>query len=60
MKGKGRKGRQKKKWEDNNKKWTGMDFASANGATGDRTRWRLACCNAICGAPTTSHEDGID
>ena len=27
MKGKRKRGRQKKRWEDNIKEWTGMDFA---------------------------------
>ena len=38
MQGKRRKGRQKKRWEDNVKEWTGMDFASLTRATEDRTR----------------------
>ena len=29
MKGKRKRGRQKKRWEDNIKEWTGMDFASS-------------------------------
>ena len=33
MKGKRRRGRQKKRWEDNIKGWTGMDFASSTRAT---------------------------
>ena len=32
MQGKTRKGRQKKRWEDNIKEWTGMDFASSTRA----------------------------
>ena len=38
MQGKSRKGRQKKRWEDNIKEWTGVDFASSTGAAEDRTR----------------------
>ena len=38
--GKGRRGRQKKRWEDNIKEWTGMDFGSSAGAAEDRTRWK--------------------
>ena len=34
-----RKGRQKKRLEDNIKEWTGMDFASSTRAAEDRTRW---------------------
>ena len=29
MKGQRKRGRQKKRWEDNIKEWTGMDFASS-------------------------------
>ena len=32
MKGKRKRGRQKKRWEDNIKEWTGMDFASSTRA----------------------------
>ena len=40
MLGKIRKGWQNKRWEDNIKEWTGMDFASLTRATEDRTRWK--------------------
>ena len=36
MKGKRRRGRQKKRWEDNTKEWTGMDFASSTRAAENR------------------------
>ena len=39
MQGK-RKGRQQKRWEDNIKEWTGMDFARSTRAAEDRTRWK--------------------
>ena len=32
--------RQKMKWEDNIKDWTGMDFASSTKAAENRTRWK--------------------
>ena len=35
-----RKGRQKKRWEDNIKEWTGVDLASSTRAVEDRTRWK--------------------
>ena len=34
-----RKGRQKKRWEDNIKEWTEMDFAGSTRTAVDRTRW---------------------
>ena len=38
VKGKRKGGRQKKRWEDNIKEWTGMDFASSTRAAENRTR----------------------
>ena len=40
MIGKRSRGKQKKRWEDNIKEWTGMDFASSTRAAEDRTRWK--------------------
>ena len=34
-----RKGRQKIRWEDYIKEWTGMEFVSSTKAAEDRTRW---------------------
>ena len=39
---KGKRGRQKKRWEDNIKEWTGMDFASSTRAAENRTRWKAS------------------
>ena len=33
-------GRQKKRWEDNIKEWTGMGFAISTRAAENRTRWK--------------------
>ena len=46
MKGKGRRDRQKKRWEDSINEWTGMDFASLNGAAENRTRWKGIVVNS--------------
>ena len=35
-----RRGRQKKRWEDNIKEWTGLSFASSQKAAADREGWR--------------------
>ena len=40
VKGKRKRGRQKKRWEDNIKEWTGMDFASSTRAAENRTKWK--------------------
>ena len=33
-------GKRRKRWEDNSKEWTGMDFASSTRAAEDRTWWK--------------------
>ena len=44
-----RQGRQKKRWEDTIREWTGMEFAKSQRAVENREKW----CEVICGAPTT-------
>ena len=39
VKGK-RRGTQNKRWYDNIKEWTGIDFASSTRAAENRTRWK--------------------
>ena len=40
MKGGRRQGRQKKKWEDNIREWTGLEFAKSQRAVENREKWR--------------------
>ena len=54
MKGARRRGRQKKRWEDNIKEWTGMGFGDSLKAAEDRKRFERYFCNGIYGAPTNS------
>ena len=50
VKGVRRRGRQKKRWKDNIKEWTGMEFEDSLRAAEDRKRnFR----NIICGSPMT-------
>ena len=42
-----RRGRQKKRWEDNIKEWTGMDFVSSTRAAEDRTKWKGKCVSLL-------------
>ena len=37
---------QKKRWEDNIKEWTGMDFASSTRAAENRSRWNGIVANS--------------
>ena len=41
-----KRGRQKKRWEDNIKEWTGMDFASSTRADENRTKWKGIVANS--------------
>ena len=41
-----KKSRQKKRWEDNMKEWTGMDFASSARTAENRTRWKGVVANS--------------
>ena len=40
VKGGRRQGRQRKRWEDNIKGWTGLEFAKSQRAVENRERWR--------------------
>ena len=51
VKGRRRQGRQGRRWEDNIREWTGLEFAKSRG------QWRTgkmeeSGCEIICGAPT--------
>ena len=47
VKGKRKKrGRQKKRWEDNIKEWTGMDFASSTREAENRSGWKGIVANS--------------
>ena len=36
----GRQGRQRKRWEDNIREWTGLEFAKSQRAVENRKKWR--------------------
>ena len=44
-----RQGRQKKRWEDNSREWTGLEFTKSQRAVDNREKWRKLCCEVICG-----------
>ena len=48
VKGKRKRGRQKKRWEDNIKEWTGMELASSPRAAENRTRWKGVSRRSQC------------
>ena len=53
MKGGRRQGRQRKRWEDNIKEWTGLEFGKSQSAVESREKFEKTGCKVICGAPTT-------
>ena len=53
VKGGRRQGRQKKRWEDNIREWTGLEFAKSQRAVENREKKEETGCEIICGAPTT-------
>ena len=46
VKGKRKRGRQKKRWEDNIEGWTGVDFASSTRAAENRSGWKGIVANS--------------
>ena len=53
VKGGRRQGRQRKRWEDNIREWTGLEFSRSQRAVENREKRRKTGCEIICGAPTT-------
>ena len=54
VKGGRRPGRQRKRWEDNIREWTGLEFGKFQRGKMERTG-----CKIICGAPTTLLVKGL-
>ena len=52
VKGGRRQGRQRKRWEDNIREWTGLEFGRSQKAVENREKWRKLFAKS-CGAPTT-------
>ena len=59
MKGGRRQGRQRKKWEDNIREWTGLEFGKSQKAVENRGKWKKTGCKIIGGAPTTLAVKGL-
>ena len=47
-----KRGRQKKRWEDNIKEWTGLHLSNTLRKAESREEWRGFVCQDTCGAPT--------
>ena len=48
MKGVRRQGRQRKRWEDNIREWTGLEFVKSQRAVENREKWEKNGCEIIC------------
>ena len=59
MKGGRRQGGQRKRWEDNIKEWTGLDFGKSQRAVENRGKLEKTGYKIICGAPTTLAVKGL-
>ena len=47
-----RQGRQRKRWEDNIREWTDLEFAKSQRAIENKEKIEETGCEIICGAPT--------
>ena len=59
VKGGRRQGRQRKRWEDNIREWTGLEFGKSQRAVENRKKMEESGCKIICGAPTTLAVKGL-
>ena len=57
--GERRQGRQRKRWEDNIREWTGLEFGQSQRAVENRKKMEKTGCRIICGAPTTLKVKGL-
>ena len=58
VKGGRRQDRQKKRWGDNIREWTGLELAKSQRAQENR-KMEETSCEVICGAPTTHAVKGV-
>ena len=53
-----RQGRQRKRWEDNIREWTGLEFGKSQRAV-ENGKMEKTGCKIICGAPTALAVKGL-
>ena len=53
MRGGRRQGKQRKRWENNIREWTDLEFDKTQRAVENREKWRKLVAKTFCGAPTT-------
>ena len=54
-----RQGRQRKRWEDNIREWTGLEFGKSQRVVKNREKWKKVGYKISCGAPTTLAVKGL-
>ena len=59
VKGRRRQGRQKNRWEDSIRKWTGLEFAKSHEAMDNREEMEESGCKIIYGAKTSLAVTGL-
>ena len=59
VKGGRRQGRQRERWEDNIREWTGLEFSKSQRASGEQGKMEKTGCKIICGVPTTLAVKGL-
>ena len=59
VKGGRRQGGQRKRWEDNTREWTGLEFGKSQRGSGEQGKKEKTGCKIICGAPTTLAVKGL-
>ena len=60
VKGRRRQGRPRKRWEDNIRDWTGLEFGKSQlKGSGEQVKMEKTGCKIICGAPTTLAVKGL-
>ena len=59
VKGGRRQGGQRKRWEDNIREWTGLEFGKILEGNGEQGKMEKTGCKIICGAPTTLAVKGL-
>ena len=57
VKGGRRRGKEKKRWEDSIREWTGLEFAKSQRAVENR-KMEETGCEVVCGSPTTPEVKG--
>ena len=58
VKGGRRHGRQRKRWEDSIREWTGLEFGKSQRTVENRKKWRKLIAE-LCSAPTTLAIKGL-